>query len=192
MSNVNSGMNERLSIYQRRINTNQQKRNRIQHGGENFSSPYNFIEMNEEVFPAYEKQEDIPDAGELTEEFISGEIAYEILAKTPILFEQGTCGITASAFRGLVRSNLQILGFTSLERDVEDATFKYRAIVNGTNKREYNAAMGTMLVREGNSAWGELSCRNIRAGIMRSDENGYYIVPTRAYNGKIMDGNVEK
>lgn len=145
------------------------------------TSPYNFIELNKTVFPAYEKDIDLPDSRKIIPELISGEIIYTIETKTPLIFENGLEELTASNIRGLVRSNLQVLGYTSLFTDIEDTTYKFRSFY-GSNKKLYDSIMGNSVKRSTSGYQKEYS--NIRAGLLRHDNNGYYIVPGNFAGGK--------
>lgn len=148
-----------------------------------FSSPFNFIELNNEVFPAYSEETDIPTAAMISDDYISGEISYSVKVNTPVLFENEPYDLSASMIRGLVRSNIQILGFTSLAKDIEDSTFRYRDITKGANSAHYASVMGKSITRTPNKNRNQIIYKNIRAGIMKSDDNGYYIIPSFSADG---------
>ena len=146
------------------------------------TSPYNFIDLNDKIFPAYNTENELPNRNSIVPDLLSGEIDYSLEFKTPIVFENGLTELTASTIRGLVRSNLQILGYTSLASDIEDDTYKFRCLVNGPNKKIYNEVMGATATKTNRYALTEY--KNIRAGILRSSSEGYYIIPCKAFYGK--------
>ena len=151
------------------------------------SAPYNFIEMNEKV---YEKQEllghDVIDKNKC-----SGLLEYEIDAKTPIIVEDGTehfyknaygkTAIPGSTVRGLVRSNLQILSFSSIADDVQDGRLMYRNVAGGKDRRRYNELLGNKSVqfRDAHGNNRQMSVlSNVKAGYIKNIGNNFYIVPT--------------
>lgn len=160
--------------------------NNIKKSG-NIIAPYNFIGLNDKIFPAYDSINDLPEAGLLSDKLLSGEIMYTITTKSPVLTEKHygydrTSIITSSSIRGLVRSNLQILGFSSLIRDIEDRTFKYRAfkrLNNNVNSINYQNKMSdTVYIDRGK----RIVVGKIKAGIMGHDADGYYIRKSSSVN----------
>lgn len=145
------------------------------------TSPYNFIELNSKVFPAYDSASELPDRNAILPYLISGEIDYSMDVKTPVVFENGLTELSASTIRGLVKNNLQILGYASLSSDIEDETYKFRNVVAGPNSKSYKETMGAVLVK---STGFYTEYRNVQAGVLVSDSNGYYIVCSNAFRGK--------
>ena len=145
------------------------------------TAPYNFIEINERVLEAYRSAYDLPDARALSDQLLSGEISYNVEAKTHIAFEQvPNKSLTASMIRGLVRSNLQILSFSSVDDDIEDETYKYRNFFS----KHYLSVMGKSVVegKSNRSRYNEYT--NIRAGFIRKTDQGWTITPSTAFEGK--------
>lgn len=145
-------------------------------------APYNFIPLYPEVFEAYKSPQDPPDPRKISDELITGEISYSVLSKSPIVFEKGTSSLTASMMRGLVRSNLQILSFSSVDSDIEDVIFKYRDYSDAY----FNKVLGQHIVtkKRGSSVTSYSEYGNIHAGIMYKDNNVWYIKPSSAFKGK--------
>ena len=48
--------------------------------------------------------------------------------------ENGKYCIPGSSVRGLIRNNVQILGFSSFEDDIDDYALMYRNVANGAEK----------------------------------------------------------
>ena len=100
-------------------------------GKSEYYEPYTFVEINDRVQQAYEKWQDVPDAQEISKERLSGTVSYRLEVKTPLLLGtdvQNDCCIPASTLRGLIRSNTQILGYSSVARDIEDRSPFFRRL----------------------------------------------------------------
>lgn len=143
-------------------------------------SPYNFVEFNEGVMEAYSNPDSIPRAEQLSDELLSGEISYQITARTPIMFEHGMDSLTASMVRGLVRSNLQILSFSSVDNDITDINYRYRNF----RDKYYESIMGTCIHFNHKSGAAFISHDNIRAGTLYKKDGLYYIRTSSAFGGK--------
>lgn len=144
-------------------------------------APYNFIELNKKV---YEKKELQPH--DLIEpQKHTGEIEYEIEAKTPIMIDDGTGRfytniykkevIPGSTMRGLVRNNMQILSFSSVADDIQNGKLMFRNVASGKEKGRYNDILGNIP----NGEKGRLSVlKNVKAGYLKNIGNHYHIIPT--------------
>ena len=152
--------------------------------GSVLTSPYNFIELNSKVFPAYDTESELPDRNAVIPYLISGEIDYSVDVKTPVVFENELTKLSASTIRGLVKNNLQILGYASLASDIEDDTYKFRSVAAGFNRGTYRDIMGATQVKSTRSTGSYTEYKNIRAGVLFSDSNGYYIVRSDAFRSK--------
>lgn len=118
-------------------------------------APYNFVPMAQNVVKDYEKPKDLPRHNKLEDDLFSGDISYEIEAKTPIFIGNGvkseketkefyrtidgTCAIPGSSLKGLIRSNMKILGMGCIAGDVEDFNIMYRTVAGKGTKhaRDY-------------------------------------------------------
>ena len=152
-------------------------------------APYNFVPLYSEVFEAYKSPQDLPDPRKISDELITGEISYSVLSKSPIVFEKGTSSLTASMMRGLIRSNLQILSFSSVDSDIEDVIFKYRDYSDAY----FNKVLGQHIVtkKRGTTVTSYSEYGNIHAGIMYKDNNVWYIKPSsRMTFGDRVDDNL--
>lgn len=142
-------------------------------------APYNFVELNKKVYEKKELQtHDVIETQKHT-----GEIEYEIETKTPIMIDDGTGRfytniygkevIPGSTMRGLVRSNMQILSFSSVADDIQNGKLMFRNVASGKEKGNYNKVLGN------NGEKGRLSVlENVKAGYLRNIGNHYYIIPT--------------
>ena len=89
-------------------------------------APYNFVPFSNKVLCRYNSVEELPSHDRLDKDLHSGEIHLTIEAKTPLFISDGndhffrtpagTCAIPGSSLRGLVRENMQILGFGLVRR----------------------------------------------------------------------------
>lgn len=148
-------------------------------------APYNFVSFSRKV---YEYQEEKLTAhNDVSENLITGELNYEIEAKTPVFIDDGKghfhrdpygrFSIPGSSIRGLIRSNVQILGLASINDDIDDYALMYRNVANGAEKDRYNAILGSKQLRinDGNKQYGIGVLTNVRAGYVKN-ENGKYII----------------
>lgn len=147
-------------------------------------APYNFVEFTEKQ---YEYPEDLlPTHDCMKNELTSGEIEYEITAETPIFVDDGTVDhhfrknengkycIPGSSVRGLIRNNVQILGFSSFEDDIDDYALMYRNVAGKkeTNKKEYNSAVGdSSLISVGKNPNNEK--KEIKVNVLNKVKAGY-------------------
>lgn len=172
-----------------------------------FFEPYTFVDINERVQTAYKEWRDVPSALDIKKELLSGIVSYQLEVKTPLLLSHDIkedCVIPASALRGLVRSNVQILSYSSLTRDIEDRNPRIRGLnphsVRSDIKKSikeyyYNRMQGGIpFSKSKNYGIGEA----VRGGIIALDikQKKYYITPTTYYsinlqaNRKIKDFHV--
>ena len=152
-------------------------------------APYNFVSFSQKVY-SY-KDEDLHAHNEVSEKLHSGEISYQITAKTPIFVDDGkknfyknangNYAIPGSTIRGLIRNNVQILGLSSFWDDIDDYAIMYRNVANskGTNFDEYNTRLGADTVtitggkKDKNKSISIL--KNVKAGYIKQ-ENGHFFI----------------
>lgn len=137
------------------------------------SAPYNFVGLNEKVLEAYPSAEDLPDPGKIEKDLLTGEIIYRITAETPLVFEHGMHTLTASTVRGLVKSNLQILGFSSVYDDIADTRNRYRDFGDSYYKN---------LMTETSTSGRQINSK-VYAGIIFRNSEGIFIKPGTAFGG---------
>ena len=155
-------------------------------------APYNFIPFSAVVPKVAEKAGELPAHNEINDELLSGKIKLDITAVTDIfvggsaqsnegeLFATDFRGrevIPGSTLRGLVRSNMQILGFSSVAGDVEDYAIMYRQVGSRGTKlaRQYrDGILGVKTVPLGKGRQISLPL-NVEAGYITCEKGAYYI-----------------
>ncbi len=174
-------------------------------------APYNFVPFADRVYNPVSKEhmedhdkiykvENVsPDAN--GEERYAGEITYTITAESPIMIgdgkkhgddkteyffknENGKFAIPGSTMRGLIRGNVQILGASSVRRDIDDYRLMYRHVANGALKDEYGERLGNGTVSHtipGQKKEVSISVlKKVKAGYIKCKDDGTYeIIPTR-------------
>lgn len=172
-------------------------------GGSSYvGAPYNFVPFSKDVYH-YPKGKQTKH-NDMSEDLLSGEISYEMTAKTPIfvgdgrkdekgteLFhknERGSYAIPGSTVRGLIRNNVQILGLSEMGDDVDDYALMYRAVAGGMEKRRYGETLGTDQINVGVNKTVILNVlRNVKAGYIREEGGKYFIREAKEHavgNGK--------
>lgn len=161
-------------------------------------APYNFVPFSEHVYH-YPKRK-LTKHNDMSEELVSGEISYEVTARKPIFIGDGRkdaqdtklelfhrnerkeyC-IPGSTMRGLIRTNVQILGLSAMGDDVDDYALMYRAVASGMEKKRYAEILG---VRQISSGANVLS--KVKAGYIR-EEGGKYFIRTVAEQYSLGEG----
>ncbi|MFI3212734.1 MAG: TIGR03986 family CRISPR-associated RAMP protein [Eubacteriales bacterium] len=155
------------------------------------TAPYNFIFASRIVI----KEKDTPDYSGI--QLNSGEIHVICKAETPIFigngkgdFFKGANGkemIPGSTIRGMVRANMQILGYGKIGNDLEDYKIYFRDMTSGKHtvhiglKNYYTAVVGveskSIATAGGKKATVSLA-HNVRAGYLAKKGDTYQIYPT--------------
>lgn len=158
-------------------------------------APYNFVPFSGKIL---EYQGTVPahDAADPT--LKTGEIHVTLTAKTPVFvsdgnrddphFVRGPNGqlmLPGSTIRGMVRQNMQVLGFGLVrpDEDVQDQRVFYRKVADardstgGELKQYYHSALAVKSM-QGPSGKNYSSPQNVKSGYLRKSEGGYYIQPT--------------
>lgn len=91
----------------------------------------------------------------------------------------GAYVIPGNSVRGLIRSNIQILGMCQTKYDIEDATFMYRDWVSTDKRRKEHYKKEVNLKEEGGMPG------KVRAGYIYMDRKDHYVIyPARELKGK--------
>lgn len=151
-------------------------------------APYNFIPFKEE-----KRVYSVPDTptphNSVADNLLSGEISYEFESKTPVFVDDGTdshhfhknawgeYSIPGSSIRGLIRNNVQILGFSSFEDDIDDYALMYRNVANGAEKKTYNKILGSTSLPL-NKGKNISVLKNVKAGYIKKEGSHYVIHQT--------------
>lgn len=163
-------------------------------------APYNFVPFSGRIL---EYTEEIPAHNDTDPALKTGEIHVTLTAQTPVFvsdgkkdangksdahFFRGPDGkfqIPGSTVRGMVRQNMQILGFglVRIGEDMQDQRVLYREIAGATEgtggelRKYYHNAVGVE-PRKGQDGKSASIPQKIEAGYLRREEDGsYYIQP---------------
>lgn len=169
--------NKKKTSYQNR-NTNNGKQSTKYAG-----APYNFVPFTPNVY-RYPQEKQVWH-NDVSGELFSGEIQYTITAHTPIMIDngegrfyqtsRGEYAIPGSSVRGLIRSNVQILGLSGMDDDIDDYSLMYRDI---TSKKEYQEILGAVQIPvDPQHKIGVL--KNVKAGYLKKEGGRYVIYQTK-------------
>ncbi len=148
-------------------------------------APYNFVSFPNKVYEYPENK--LTAHNQMSEKLVTGEISYEIKAETPILIDngkgqfcrnaEGRYVIPGSTVRGLIRNNVQILGLSGFEDDIDDYALMYRNVAYGAEKKRYDTVLGAkqLQISDGGRSYGIGVLLNVHAGYV-SNENGKYVI----------------
>ena len=150
-------------------------------------APYNFVPFTKKL---YTYKDRTPAAHNSVEEnLISGEIDYEMTAQTSVFIDDGTkehhfyknrdgkYSIPGSSVRGLIRNNVQILGFSGFDDDIDDYALMYRNVAGGAERKRYATILGNRLLPVGNGKSISI-LKEVQAGYIAKTETGYRIYKT--------------
>lgn len=153
-------------------------------------APYNFVPVSRKVIE--KKESDMKVHGMLNDELLSGEISYKITAQTPIFISDGKEKadfvtnernqfiIPGSSVRGLIRNNVQILGLSSIEDDIDDYSLLYRKVgaKKSDDKDRYEEVLGAKTIAIPGRKTGISVLLNVKAGYISKKGNNYIIYQT--------------
>ena len=151
-------------------------------------APYNFVPFWKE--PQLLRTEPVSHAM-LQEELFSGEIRYRVTAHTPINIGSGNedgsfyrtpygkYAIPGSTMRGLIRSNVRILGMCLCADDIDDYALMYRAVATADTKlrNRYKDILGAKIMTDGDNQYSVLL--NVKAGYLKKVGDSYRIYLTK-------------
>lgn len=163
-------------------------------------APYNFVPITEKIYKRYQKVEDLPKHNRIDTERYSGELQCRVTALTDIFIGgeetdegystfayamNGVPCIPGSTLKGLVRSNMQVLGFGSIAGDVEDYNIMYRQVGAAKSKmaRYYSENIldvkNIPLGKDRNGKMQQTTVpKNVKAGYIRKVDGEYRIYKT--------------
>ena len=141
-------------------------------------APYNFVSFTKDIYKYPEGK--LTHHNDVSDELFSGEIVYRITAKNPIIVDDGSgqfCKnpqkkhiIPGSTVRGMIRSNVQVLGLSSFSDDIDDYALMYRNVASGAEKKKYNKILG---VDNSNEETRGIA-KNVKAGYIFLKDGNYY------------------
>ncbi len=148
-------------------------------------APYNFVPFTEKVKTL---ENGLVSHADMSDELYSGEISYTITAKSPIFVganqegfyktAKGRYAIPGSTIRGLIRSNVQILGCSSFGSDIDDYALMYRTVGarnDNPNKKEYDNILGSKLQQLPDGGGSVSILENVKAGYLENKDGKYII-----------------
>lgn len=150
-------------------------------------APYNFIPFSKKTVGIKEEQMAVHDR--IENNLLTGVIDYTIESQTPILVsdgnkekedftrdELGRVVIPGSTMRGLIRNNVQVLGLSGFDDDIDDYNLMYRHVASGAEKKQYGEMLGNKQISVGNGKeMGVLA--NVRGGYVKNNNGKYEIYP---------------
>jgi len=170
-------------------NRNRNSRQRTNsHASSYVGAPYNFVPFTDQVYKYPENKQAWHD--DVSDRLLTGEIEYEITANTPIIIDDGkgnfyqtadgTYAIPGSSVRGLIRSNVQILGLSSFSNDIDDYALMYRNVASGAEKIRYSDILGAdqIPIDNGDESQKISILKNVKAGYIAKENGKYKIYQT--------------
>lgn len=156
-------------------------------------APYNFINLDRNILIRYENISDLPDHDKIYTDKLSGEIEYTIKNETPLFISNGAkkesdfeldffrnvsgqYAIPGSSIRGLIRNNVQILGFGVVGGDIENKYMMYRCVggIKSDLKDRYDTILGVDRISVNISV-----TKEVKAGYIKKVGEKYFIIPTK-------------
>lgn len=162
-------------------------------------APYNFIPLSDKILLPYDSVESLPAHDRIDPTLKTGEICVTMVADTPVFvsdgdkndphFFRGSNGkymIPGSTIRGMVRENMQILGFGLMRpgEDLEDIQIYFREIASASGSRDdplkkyYCAALGIkqMPMPSGRP---KAIPQLVKSGYLKKEKGKYKIYPSK-------------
>lgn len=150
-------------------------------------APYNFVPFAAKPFSRYVDSRELPRHDLLDETLKSGLIHVSFTAETPVFVSDGkkedphfiknaagSYVLPGSTIRGLVRENMQVLGFGAVvpDWDFDNRTFLYRAVGDKSQdprKGQYNTVLGGDNNKQ--------TADRVNAGYLYGENGKYFIHP---------------
>ncbi|MBR1496558.1 MAG: TIGR03986 family CRISPR-associated RAMP protein [Oscillospiraceae bacterium] len=166
---------------------------------ERVHAPYNFVPFSEKLLLPYGDEKALPPHDVLDPELKTGEIDITLTAETPVFVSDGNkgsprffrlpdgrFGIPGSTLRGLIRENMQILGFGLVRpgEDLEDYRVYFRAMayangsVKSNPKNYYSTVLDIQTRRSPESGKSYSTPANVRSGYLHCEGGSCFIYPT--------------
>lgn len=162
-------------------------------------APYNFIPLSDKILLPYDSVESLPAHDRIDPSLKTGDICVTMVADTPVFvsdgdkndphFFRGSNGkymIPGSTIRGMVRENMQILGFGLMRpgEDLEDIQIYFRDFASASGSRDdplkkyYCAALGIkqMPMPSGRP---KAIPQLVKSGYLKKEKGKYKIYPSK-------------
>lgn len=177
----------------------------LEHPTRYFNNPYNFVPLEEKVYARYPDADALPRHDSMQDDLLCGEIHCTITAETPLSVSDANAGffrnakgdfvIPGSTLKGLVRQNMQILGFGAMRpgEDFNDSRMMYRVVAtsaDGVKKQlaeDYRTTLGIKTEQKINPETNKRSSYSIAAKVkagylvQRAVDKKYVIYPMTYY-----------
>ncbi len=168
-------------------------------------APYNFVPFSNRILFPYGSMDELPSHGTWEPGLKTGKILISMKAETPVFVSNGdkknpqffrTPGgdraLPGSTVRGMVRENMQILGFGLVQKgkDLEDYQIFFRDMTSATGstgderKKHYQNALDIKTKRSETGKTYTVPER-VQAGYLRRDGDTYRILPTQGPHFRI-------
>ncbi len=161
-------------------------------------APYNFIPFSDKVLLPYDSPEQLPPHDRMAPGLKMGEIHVTMTADTPVFvgdggrpprFFRGSGGrytLPGSTIRGMVRENMQILGFGLMrpDEDMKDVQIYFRDMASCAGdsddplKNYYRAALGIRMVPAQDGGLKAVPVA-VKAGYVRRENGRYRLYPSK-------------
>lgn len=162
-------------------------------------APYNFIPLSDKILLPYDSVESLPAHDRVDPSLKTGEICVTMVADTPVFVSDGDKNdphffrggngkymIPGSTIRGMVRENMQILGFGLMRpgEDLEDIQIYFRDFASASGSRDdplkkyYCAALGIkqMPMPSGRP---KAIPQLVKSGYLKKEKGKYKIYPSK-------------
>lgn len=159
-------------------------------------TPYNFVPFSDKLLVRYPDMAELPPHDRIDPSLKTGEIHVKLRAETPVFVSDGqpdpsffrgpdgTCQLPGSTVRGMVRENMQILGFGLVRpgEDLDDCQIYFREISaargsTGEALKEYYQGALDMERRRTPSGTYVTTPQRVRGGYLYREDGAYYIRP---------------
>lgn len=160
-------------------------------------APYNFVPFSNRILWRYKNAQQLPRHDVLEARLLTGEIQVTITAQTPVYISnsdrsgfitnaRGQYMVPGSTLRGLIRQNMQILGFGLIraEEDMDDFRLMYRDMTSAKDALTYslrNRYVGVLGIQTRKTPGGKRYsvAASVKGGYLHNEGGKYYIVPAK-------------
>lgn len=159
-------------------------------------APYNFVPFSNRILWRYENVQQLPRHDVLDAQLLTGEIQVTVTAQTPIYIAnsdrsgfitnaRGQYMVPGSTLRGLIRQNMQILGFGLIraKEDMNDFRLMYRDMTSAKDALTYSLRdryTGVLGIQTRKTPDGKnySVATAVKGGYLHNEGGKCYIVPT--------------
>ncbi len=159
------------------------------------TAPYNFVPFSDKVLWAEDSEKDYC---AIEKDGLTGEISYDFTAETPILVSgtkkgnkennneprefyrntQGKYAVPGSSLRGMIRHNMQILGFDTVLKDMHDYHILFRNLA-GASEEAASTKKHYELILDIDRNVKPPVARKVNSGYLCNEKGHFVIYPTK-------------